>query len=119
MRLIRKHKEKVAEKFLKLSWFAGLDEDNAGSNRGNLFEALVRTKFSRLIELAMHRQSLSQVPKNARANQRKNYIDCSKGIRLNSKMTIVRVSELINDVKAATSKNKLSYSKHESSAPLT
>lgn len=66
-----KTRRKSREKFLKLSWFAGLDEDNA-VNRGNLFEALARVKLSRPIELAIDRQSLSQIPKNARANQRKN-----------------------------------------------
>ena len=37
--------ERLALKFLKTSWYNVLDEGNAG-NRGNLFEAYVRKKFS-------------------------------------------------------------------------
>ena len=37
--------EQLAARWLKISWYAIIDEDNAG-NRGNLFEAYLRQLFA-------------------------------------------------------------------------
>ena len=105
--------ERLAERFLKLSWLAVLDEDNAG-NRGNLFEAFVRVKFSQPVVLKIDRESLPYAPVNARANQKKNFVKSSQAIDLSSKRTIVRVAGPNESVKGSTNMDLLFYSKNES-----
>eukprot|EP00550_Attheya_septentrionalis_P010248 CAMPEP_0198288484 /NCGR_PEP_ID=MMETSP1449-20131203/6965_1 /TAXON_ID=420275 /ORGANISM="Attheya septentrionalis, Strain CCMP2084" /LENGTH=587 /DNA_ID=CAMNT_0043986629 /DNA_START=175 /DNA_END=1938 /DNA_ORIENTATION=- len=107
--------EQLAAKFLRMSWFAAvLDEDNSG-NRGNLFEAFVREKFSRgPVVLATCRESLSTRPPKARAGTKKNYQAISAGRTLGSQRKIVRVSDMIARVRATTDESEMFYSKNES-----
>jgi hypothetical protein len=106
--------EQLAKKCLRRSWFALLDEDNSG-NRGNLFEAFVREKFSHgPVKLTTCRESLPTRPPKAQAGAKKNYEAIPAGLTLGSQRKIIRVSDMIARVRATTDERELFYSKDES-----
>lgn len=89
-----------------------LNEDNAG-NRGNLFEAFVREKFSEApADYAICRTSLPTRP-DGQGNTKKNYQTIQGGMSLGSQRKIVRVSDMLARVKATTYETEMFYSKNE------
>ena len=102
--------EMIAQKHLKLSWYAVLDEDNSG-NRGNLFESFVRVKLSRQMELAMDRDSSPDPPPKESKDRKKNYKESSTTLHFSNR-TIVRVTNLAQSVRNGSAAN-LYYSRDE------
>ena len=108
--------ECLAGNFLKISWFEVADEGNA-SNRGNLFESYVRSKFSMgQVELSEGdvRESCRDRPSGMPKNHKKNYRPVKGGMTIGSKRTIIRVSNVIEAVKEDSLKQSLFYSRNES-----
>lgn len=105
--------EVIAEKHLKLAWYAVLNEDNSG-NQGNLFKAFVRHKLAAPIELKMGRYSSPNAPSNGNKKTKKNYLPSSTVISLQARRKIVRVINLAESVKRTASDDTLFYSKDES-----
>lgn len=109
--------ELIAEQHLKLSWFAVLNEENAG-NRGNLFEAFIRQKLSKPIDLSMDRWSSHKPPpkkrKEKKKEKKKNCVESSFVISFPSRY-LKRVTNLAESVRNSESdSNIMFYSKDES-----
>jgi hypothetical protein len=103
--------EQLANKYLKTAWYAVLDEENSG-NRGNLFEAYVRVKFSQapvIFTSAEARESLRDRP--SKKNEKKNYKPIA--ITVGSARNIVRVSNMIEAVRTDETLENMYYSKNE------
>ena len=103
--------ECFARNFLKISWFEVADEGNA-SNRGNLFESYVRSKFSMgQVELSEDdvRESCREKPKQ----YLKNYRPLKSGMTIGSKRGIVRASNMVDAVKKDSLKQSVFYSRNE------
>jgi len=106
--------ERLAFRHLKMSWYAVLDEGNAG-NRGNLFESYLRVKFSKgpvRFSRDEARQSLREAPPVGKKNERKNYQPVA--VTVGSNRTVVRVLNMIEAVRNDTTQQYMYYSKHES-----
>ena len=83
--------ERVANKYLKMSWFAVLNESNAG-NCGSLFESYVRLKFSQqpvTFAGADARESLRETPNTKNRREKKNYQHIQGEIELGSRRIVV------------------------------
>ena len=103
--------ERLAVKHLQTSWYAVLDEQNSG-NRGNLFEAFLRVKFSQgKIHFSTDeaRQSMRQRP--GKANEKKNYLPGE--IMVGSRRSILRVPRMVERVRNDPTQSNLYYSKDE------
>lgn len=94
--------ELIAEKHLKLAWYAVFNEDNSGNLLGNLFGAFVRHKLAAPIELKMDRYSSPTAPSKGNKKTRKNYLSSSTVISLWVRRKIVRVIDLAESVKRTT-----------------
>ena len=107
--------ELLAEKFLRNSWYAVLNEDN-GSNRGNLFEVFVRRMFYKNpvhFESDQIRESLREKSSDPRFKSR-NYQAVDVGMTVGSEREVRRVSNLVESVRNDSKKEFLFYSKNES-----
>jgi hypothetical protein len=103
--------EQLANKYLKTAWYAVLDEENSG-NRGNLFEAYLRVKFSQapvIFTSAEARESLRETL--SRKNGKKNFKPIS--ITVGSARSVVRVSNMIEVVRNDKTLANMYYSKNE------
>jgi hypothetical protein len=106
--------ERLANKYLKMAWYAVLNEDNSG-NRGNLFEAYIRVKFSQapvMFSIAEARESLRD--RSSKKSEKKNYQPISNAITVGSARKIVRVSNMIEAVRKDETLKNMYYSKNES-----
>ena len=103
--------EMIAERHLKLSWYAALDAGNSG-NLGNLFESLVRSKVSKQVELAMDHDSSPDRPPQGSKDREKNYKQSSTVICFSNRI-IERVTNLAESVRNG-SIDRLYYSRDES-----
>jgi hypothetical protein len=113
--------ECVAIKFVRMSWFARLDDEecNAG-NLGNLFESYVRAKFSQapvVFTIGNARESLRDEPAAlGNKKKKKNYEPVDNEITVGgSNRTIVRVSNMCAAVRSDTTQQNLYYSKSNNS----
>ena len=106
--------EQLSKKYHKSSWYAILDEDNSG-NRGNLFEAYLRAKFSQAsvtFSSVETRESLRKKPAGKK-NEKKNCRPVSNHITVGSARTVVQVSNMIAAVRNDETKENMYYSKNE------
>ena len=108
--------EQLGKKHLQISWYAFLNEDNAG-NRGNVFEAYLREKFS---AAEIHftekeaRESLRMKPIGQKQNrQKKNYAPVLGGMTVGSKRTIVQVLDMNVRVQTDLAMEHMFYSKNQ------
>jgi hypothetical protein len=94
--------------------YAILDEDNSG-NRGNLFEAYLRAKFSQApvtFSSVEARESLRDKAVEEK-NEKKNYKPVINPITVGSARTVVRVSNMIAAVRSDETTENMYYSKNE------
>lgn len=109
--------EQLAKRHLKISWYAFLNEDNAG-NRGNLFESYLREKFSSAAIFFPEeevRESLRTKPACTKPNKEiKNYQPVAGGMTIGSKRIIIRVSNMNDRVQTDLAQHYMFYSRNES-----
>lgn len=108
--------ERLANKYLRMSWYDVGDEDNAG-NRRNLFESYVRLKFSTspvIFEENEVRESRRQLPESGKKNERKNYQLVPQGMTVGQERQVVRVSNMNASVQKDQAQKYMYYSKNES-----
>jgi hypothetical protein len=108
--------EQLGKRHLRISWYAFLNEDNAG-NRGNVFESYLREKFS-VAEIHFAekeaRESLRTKPIGPKqSRQKKNYVPVLGGMTIGSKRTIVRVSDMNARVQTDLAMEYMFYSKDQ------
>uniref|UniRef100_A0A7S2UDW3 Uncharacterized protein n=1 Tax=Attheya septentrionalis TaxID=420275 RepID=A0A7S2UDW3_9STRA len=111
--------EQLAKKHFNISWYAFLNEDNAG-NRGNVFESYLREKFSSAaISFPGQevRESLRTKPANPKSKKEiKNYQPVADGMTIGSERIITRVSNMNERVQTDDSQQYVFYSKNEAEA---
>lgn len=110
--------EKLAKRHLKISWYAVLNQENAG-NRGNMFESYLREIFSSAATCFSSQEVRESVrtkpPRPAPANRMRNYqpVDNGMTIGCEQKRTIVRVSHMNERVITDHQHKFVFYSKDE------
>ena len=105
--------ECLAAKYLRMAWYAVLDEENAG-NRGNLFESYLRALFSqRSVSFSSDDALESKRELPQKKNEKKNYQPVDT-VAVGSHRTIVRVSNMYQAVRNDKTQQSMFYSRNES-----